>query len=75
MGLRTGSTTGRYGNVHREAEKGTIFFCVYLFQYLTKTGEFFFIYIKERISYNSVYLILALRILRNNEIETVNTSR
>jgi len=31
-------------------------------------------YIKESISYNSVYLILAcVRILCNNEIETVNT--
>jgi len=35
-------------------------------------------YIKERrpIRYNSVYLILAsVKILRNNEIETINTSQ
>ena len=37
----------------------------------------FFVCIKEHISYNSVYLILAFvkNFLRSNEIETVNTSR
>ena len=36
----------------------------------------FLIYIKECISYNSVSLILARsKILRNNEVETINTGR
>ena len=40
-------------------EKGTNFvFLILCISYLTETGEFF-IYIKEHISYNSVYLILA----------------
>jgi len=34
-------------------------FCMHLFYNLTETGEFFFTYIKETISYNAVYLILA----------------
>ena len=63
----------------RQRKKEPIFFSVLLFYYLTETGEFSFVRIKERIkeriSYNYVYLMHALRILRNNEIETINTSR
>jgi len=44
--------------VHREAEKRTVFFCVHLFNTWQKLVKFF-VYIKERISYNSVCLMLA----------------
>jgi len=44
--------------VHREAEKRTVFFCVHLFNTWQKLVKFF-MHIKERISYNSVCLMLA----------------
>jgi len=50
----------RYDTVHdisREVEKGTNFL---LCAYLTETGEFFFTYIEESISYNSVFRLLAV---------------
>jgi len=39
-----------------------------------RNWRIFFTYIKEHISYNTVYLILVCVNLRNNEIETINTS-
>jgi len=47
-----------YNSIYTEAEKKEpIFFRVHLFYYWQKLVNSF-IYIKERISYNSVYLIL-----------------
>ena len=63
--------------VHREAEKRNQFSLVCIFLMLDRNWRFFSIYIKESISYNYVYLILACvkNFFVNNEIETVNTSR
>jgi len=51
-------------------KKGTNFLLCASFQYLTETGDFFHMYKLQFRLFN----FGMLRILRNNEIETINTS-
>jgi len=63
-------------HVHCEAEKKNQFSFVCISFNTWQKLVNFLIYIKECISYNSVSLILARsKILRNNEVETINTGR
>jgi len=67
----------REHDIHREAEKRNQYSFVCILFNAWRNPVNFFTYTKEGIGYNIVYLIFwhALRILRNNEMETISPIR